>query len=289
MLERLAERIHQEVFRPSFDYKTTVFLCGAGAKSTRSVRRQIDHLLTAEGRSYLYDMFYPEDLFNELLLGPGHHDLMTLENILADSVDAIVIVVESYGSVAELAAFAGNPALRSKLVCVVDKQYKKAKSFINYGPLRLLRSLNTGSIIYGDFQNVPGMMEKIRRSIYATKKGLGKTPNVDNVLQTHHFILPSIFLLEPVARDVLIELVKYASRTDTGTATALTTGALSILAKKREIESGPDGYGLTEIGMDHFTALGSRGWTKRSFSLHSMDQIRVGILNWQYRGKPLKV
>ena len=289
MLERLAIRIHDEVYRKFYDYKTTIFLCGAGSKSPESVRQQIDRELTTRRYSYMYDMFYPEDLFGELLFGPNHHDLMTLENILADSVDSIVIAVESYGAVAELGTFASNPQLRIKLVCIVDKKYKKDKSFINYGPLRLIRSTHEGQIVYGDYQDVPAMMDRIRRAISKAKRTPGKTTDVKNVVQAHHFILSSIYLLQPVSRDVLIELVTHASSTNTQTSTALTAGALSILSKKREIELSPDGYRLAELGMEHFKALGRRGRTKRSFSIESMDQIRIGILNWKYRGKPLRV
>jgi len=289
MLDRLAQRIHDEVYRRFYDYKTTVFLCGAGSKSINSVRQQIDYELTTRWFSYQYDMFYPEDLFSELLYGPGSHDLMTLENILADSVDVIVLTIESYGAVAELGTFANIPKLRKKLVCVVDKQYKKQKSFINYGPLRLIRSTKEGQIIYGDYKNVTSIMGKIRRSISIAKKERSKIINVNNVVQAHHFVLPSIYLLQPVLRETLIELVHYASNTDIQTSTALTSGALSILNRKREIELTPDGYKLTATGMKHFETLGRRSRTISLYKTDIMDKLRIGIINWKYRGKPLKV
>ena len=289
MLDRLAQRIHDEVYCRFYNYKTTVFLCGASSKSINSVRQQIDHELTTKWFSFQYDMFYPEDLFGELLYGSGSHNLMTLENILADSVDVIVLAIESYGAVAELGTFANIPKLRKKLVCVVDKQFKKQKSFINYGPLRLIRSTKEGQIIYGDYQNVVSIMERIRRAISIAKREKSKITNVNNVVQAHHFILPSIHLLQPVLRETLIELVLHASKTDIQTSTALTSGALSILNRKREVELSPDGYKLTAAGMKHFEALGRRSRTISLYKADVMDQLRVGIINWQYRGKPLKV
>ena len=130
MLEYIAKQIHEEVYKSFHTYKTTLFLCGAGRSTVGSVRKKIDDILKSEWFSYQYDIFYPEDLFDELLLGPSHHDLISLENILADSVDAVVLVVESYGAVAELGSFVSNNKLRKKLACVVDKRYKKDKSFI---------------------------------------------------------------------------------------------------------------------------------------------------------------
>jgi hypothetical protein len=288
MLAKLAQRINDEVYQRFYDFSTTVFLCGAGTSAGESVRQQIEHELTTHSlpnwHPFLLDIIYPEDLFEGLFRGPGHHDLMTLEGILADSVDAIVLVVESIGAVAELGAFATNPQLRKKLVCVVDSKYRKKKSFINYGPLRLLRSMKQGQIVYGDFENVTAFTDELRKSIRKAKRDGTKTSHVKNVVQAHHFILPSIFLLQPVSRDRLVELVTHASGADAQTATALAAGALSMLSRTREIELSPDGYKLTAIGMKHF-----RIQTQRSLNLKSMDQLRVGILNWQYRGKPLKV
>lgn len=287
-IEILAQRIHDEVYSKFYDYRTEVLICGAGAKAPNSVRQQIGQQLTSQFIFNRYEIFYPEDLFSELLTGPGHHDLVSLENILAESVDALILVVESYGAVAELGAFSSNSNLRKKLICVVDSQYKKDKSFINFGPLRLIRSTNEGSIVYGDFSDVTSMMEHIRRAISKSKKTGSPVANVKNVVQAHHYILASIFLFQTVTRDQLIELVNIASKTDTQNARALTTGALSILNKNREIELSPDGYHLTIRGMEHFKTFGRRGKTKRSINLGSLDQIRIDILNWKYRGKLLR-
>ena len=96
-LDRLAQRIHDEVYKRLNDNSIAIFLCGAGSESTGSVRAKIEQALTGlrSWDQYRYDIFYPEDLFDELLSGPEHHDLISLENILADSVDAVVIAIES--------------------------------------------------------------------------------------------------------------------------------------------------------------------------------------------------
>jgi len=285
ILKKIANQINDEVYKRLYTYKTTIFLCGAGSDKPNSVRNSIDRLLTRGWYSYYYDFFYPEDLFDELLFGPRHQDLISLENILADSVDAIVLVIESYGAVAELGAFSSNSRLRKKLVCVVDNQYRKKKSFINYGPLRLLHDTKEGFIVYGDYSNVEAMIDPIRRAISKARKTESKALNILNVIQAHHFILPCIYLLEPVSRNILIKLVGYASGTDKRTSTALTTGAISISNKNHEIELTSDGYRLTSAGLTRFENLGKRGWTRHLYDLNAMDDIRVTIMNWQLRGK----
>lgn len=287
-LEPLAKKIHDEVYKRFYGYKTTVFLCGAGGHSTDSVREQLNKELTTSWYSFHYDMFYPEDLFDELLFGPKHQDLISLEGILADSVDAIVLIIESYGAVAELGAFSSNNKLRKKLICIVDEKYKKKKSFINYGPLRLLKDKHEGHIIYSDYDNIQASVDYIRRKISDVKKSMSKKVDVTNVVQAHHFILPCIYLLEPVTRDQLTQLVKYASGVDARKAAALTTGAISILNKKKEIALSPLGYSLSPVGLERFSNLGRRGWTQHTYNTATMDDMRVAILNWQCRGKNLK-
>ena len=288
MWDIIAKEIHKRIYSTVYDYKTTIFLCGAGTEVPHSIRRKIDKLLTSSQYSFWYELFYPEDLFQELLYGHEHQDLITLENVLAEGVDVIVLVIESYGSVAELGAFASNDKLRKKLLCVVDKKYKKTKSFINYGPLRLLKDKREGYIVYSDFKNITkeNEFEKIRKGINKIKRNTKKkSPAVTNVIQAHHFILASIYLLEPISKSRLISLVKFASGIAEEKATAITTGALSILSKKKEIYLQPKGFCLTPKGMYHFKSLGRRGWTRNVYKVSELDHLRVIILNWQLRGK----
>jgi len=290
MLKELAILVHDQVYKRFINYKTTLFLCGAGKKTNNkdTVRELISNGLTAPWYSAHYDVFYPEDLFDDLLYGPTHQDLITLENILAESVDAVVLIVESYGAVAELGSFASNPNLRKKLICVVNTKFKKDKSFINYGPLRLIRDTHEGLIIYIDYDNVSEHIDDIRWAISKIRRGVKKSVDVTNVVQAHHYILPCIYLLEPVARNTLVELVHHASGKDLQVSSALTSGALSILNKNRQVALTPDGYRLTEAGMNRFSKLGKRGRTKHTFNLSALDRMRIAVLNWSLRGKRLQ-
>ncbi|MFC1484291.1 retron St85 family effector protein [Candidatus Neomarinimicrobiota bacterium] len=287
-LKELALRIRDDVYGSFHDYKVTIFLAGAGPKSADSIRRQIDSALR-KTFWYQYDIFYPEDIFDDLRSGPGRLDLMSMEHILANSVNAIVIIIESPGAIAELGTFSNNPVLRKKLVCIVNKKYERKKSYINLGPLRLINDTKEGRIVYGDFSNIPSMVPKINKAILQVHKSGNGATDINSVVHAHHFILSAIYLMQPVKRETLKELVQHASDADEQTVSALASGALAILNSSREIELTPAGYQLASAGMDRFENLGRRGWTRQTFDLQKMDQIRVAILNWHLRGKPLRI
>lgn len=91
---------------------------------------------------------------------------LQLEEWLADLSDAVIIIVESFGTVAELGAFSISEPLRTKLLPILDKRFKNDESFINTGPVSWV---NQDSIykpsIYADFETIltviPDIIDKI--------------------------------------------------------------------------------------------------------------------------------
>jgi len=288
-IEWLAKRIHEEVYSRFYSYKTAVFLCGAGPDNKNSVREQINNALLSGWNSFQYDIFRPEDLFGELMSGPHHQDLIALENMLADSVDAVVLAVESWGAVAELGSFASNPRLRKKIVCLVDKLYKKRRSFINFGPVRLLKDRKEGEVLYIDFSDAASDIDKVRKAIAQVRKHGSKSASLANVVQAHHFVLSCIYLVEPVARRGLALLVRHASGADERRAEALTAGALAMLNKYGEVHLTSEGYRLSKHGLAHFAALGRRGSARQTVNVKAMDALRVAILNLHRQRRPLLI
>ena len=59
-----------------------------------------------------------------------------MEAQLAELADAVIVIVESPGTFAELGAFSNSEDLRKKLLPIIDVQYEGAQSFINTGPVR---------------------------------------------------------------------------------------------------------------------------------------------------------
>lgn len=284
----ISKKIKDEIFKPAFTFKTTVFLCGADINQKDTIRHKISQSLLKNSGLW-FDLIYPEDIFDELLYSSKTIDLLSLEGLLADSVDVIVIIPESPGSYSELGAFANDEKLRKKLICVVDKKYKKYKSFINQGPLKLVKKENNYALIYIDSEENPLKLDKLVWAMKKMKKSSIKKDEKLSLLQLENFILPSIYLLEPVTKQTLISLVSSATK-DEQNSFQTTTTALTILIKKNLVKLSNDGYKLTRLGLEKFFAFKK---TKTRIKRHSekinIDNIRLEILNLKNRNKKLEV
>ncbi len=287
--KKLSTKIREDIFKPVNTYKTTIFLCGADLSQKDKIRYKIDKILTSLWYSIQYDMIYPEDIFEELLYSSQTKDLLSLENLLAESVDAVVLIPESPGSFTELGAFANDEKVRNKLICIVDEKYKKNKSFINQGPLKLVKKANKHGLIFIDPNEIDKAVDKLNTSLKKMKKSSCKIKDKITLLQIHNFLLPSIFLLEPVSKTTLINLVGNATEDEVNSFQTTTT-ALTILTNKRQVELTPDGYKLTQLGVKDFLSLrktSSRIKTQRKTV--AIDELRLEILNLKNRKKKLKV
>ena len=283
---RISNKIRDDIYKPAYSFKTTVFLCGADINQKDKIRYKIAKALKWE---IWYDIIYPEDIFDELLYSSKTKDLLSLEGLLADSVDAIVIIPESPGSFAELGAFANDENLRRKLICVVDEKYKKDKSFINQGPLKLVKKANPFGLVFIDPNDVPTEIVKLISSLKKMKKVSAKKGDKISLLQLENFLLPSIYLLEPVLKNTLVNLVVAASE-DEKNSFQTTTTALTILIKKKKIQLTTEGYKLTKLGLNNFFAFQkTKTRIKRQDEKIEIDNIRLEILNLKNRKKKLKV
>lgn len=282
----ISKIIRDDIYKPAFSFKTTVFLCGADINQKDKIRHQIALALKWE---FWFDIIYPEDIFDELLYSSKKIDLLSLEGLLADSVDAIVIIPESPGSFAELGAFANDEKLRKKLICVVDKKHQKDKSFINQGPLKLVKKENSFGLVFIDPKEVLKETDKLVSALKKMKKVSAKKGDNLSLLQLENFLLPSIYLLEPVSKNTLINLVTAAAEDDKNSFQTTTT-ALTILIKKKLIQLSNEGYKLTSLGLEKFFAFQK---TKTRIKKHNekieIDNIRLEILNLKNRRKKLKV
>lgn len=302
----IAKKIREDIFKPAFTFKTTIFLCGADISQKTTTRYKISQAFTSSYEYSIYfDLIYPEDIFDELLYSSHSPDLLSLENLLADSVDAVVMIPESPGSYTELGAFSSNEKLRSKLVCVIDEKYKKAKSFINQGPLKLVKGVNRTNIVYikpdeiGK-SSVSGIkafslfsrdpeIDKIVSALRKLKRTSTKDENKVTLLQLDRFLLPAIYLLEPVSKETLIEIVGNAIEDSKNSASSTIT-ALTMLSKKRYVELTDEGYRLTKSGTEEFFSFRKKSSRyKEQEKTVAIDNLRLEILNLKNRKKKLKV
>ncbi|HHT9113633.1 MAG: hypothetical protein HZA47_10055 [Planctomycetes bacterium] len=288
--KKLSIKIRDDIFKPVNTYKTTIFLCGADLTQKDKIRYKIDKVLRNWWYSIQYDIIYPEDIFEELLYSSQTKDLLSLENLLAESTDAVVLIPESPGSFTELGAFANDEKVRNKLICIIDEKYKKNKSFINQGPLKLVKKANKHALIFINPNEIDKEVDKLNTSLKKMKKSSSKRKDKITLLQIHNFLLPSIFLLEPVSKRTLINLVGNATEEDEVNSFQTTTAALTILTNKRQVELTPNGYKLTQLGVKDFLSFrktSSRMKTQRETV--AIDELRLEILNLKNRKKKLKV
>jgi hypothetical protein len=301
-MREFAERLQKSVFRDFFGGRLTVFLCGRSLADATSLRAKIAEAIERSYFRWLFQIIYPEDLFEELLSGPNHTDLLSLENVLADGVDAVVIVPESLGSAAELGAFANHSRLRAKLVCIQDERFKKDKSFLNNGPLRLLRDKRVGRIVAVDANHVAAKLEEIYNAVRWVHRKTSQKGYRVNAINASQFLLPAIYLLEPVDKHTLVTLVRFASSVEDMEAAAIVAAGLSVLSKQGMVERSPaayrfseaqiskvsDGYKLSTKGREEFRSPAARLSRAARFNLKELDQLRSEVINLMYRGRPMR-
>lgn len=285
----LAKKIQNDFFKPINTFKTSLFLCGADINLKNKLRYKIAQEFSDFWNAFRFEIIYPEDIFDELLYSSKRKDLLSLENLLAKSVDVVLIVPESPGSFAELGAFANNSLLRNQIVCVLDEKYKKKKSFINQGPIKLIKSVNKNGVVFVNTKDIPNEMPKIISAIRKTKKAKSLFNKEVTLLNLDSFLLPAIFLLEPVNEKVLENIIANVIDKKEN-AYVLTKTALTTLIKNRFVENTIDGYKLSELGINKFERLrqvSSR--IKIQDETVALDDLRLEILNFTNRKKKMKI
>jgi len=115
-----------------------VFVCGARLDASVSGRR--DFLKYARKHFPWCHFFLAEKAFDATRRAPEREgvDLLTLEGYLAESADAIIIIVESDGAKAELGAFAHDDSIAAITLAINDVDFRDNGSFICEGPIRKL-------------------------------------------------------------------------------------------------------------------------------------------------------
>lgn len=266
--------------------KLTIFLCGGDVENHLSGRHLLSQFLA---KAKNVDVFYPEDLFDDLLAGQGQHSLLSLENILAEAVDVILLFPESPGSFTELGAFTNNEKLKKKLVCIQDIKFKAKRSFINYGPIRLLRANNPSSVVRFNSQELNQLSSKPLAELKNNPlyKSLNKSINrilrenkvkkgISNLLYVDRFILPCIYLLEDIDFRTLVELTSRAIRQDEVLSKIIVRSTLTRLINERKILRTIEGYNVTTLGASYVRGV---------FDRKRLDGLRLEIMNFENRSK----
>lgn len=265
-----------------------MFLVGAGQESPTSIRESIRKELTSRRYYSWLDVYYPEELFEELMQSRAHFDLLSLENLLAKSVHVVVIILESPGAIAELGAFANHRGLRDRLVVVVDKKYRRAKSFIALGPVRYLDKNTKSIVIFHNLRNpqIEGLGVQIRQAVRRISKGIQIDTSVANPIAAQHFLLATIYVMEPVQREMLNNMIQAVRVQPPKKLTAIVTSSLSILLHQEEVILQDGKYRLTREGLKRLRLTLKSEPEGRTID-HSLDKLRIRVLNRTLRGQKL--
>lgn len=296
----LAQRIAEEVQKTLFVFKRYIFLCGKSTDDRDSLRYCISEVFKTNPKfHYRYELIYPEILYGEYLSGPHHLDLITIENHIASSVDAVVILLESAGAIAELGAFVNHEQLRKKMICVLDNKRKKDKSFINYGPIRMLKDSQSGKVIYADFTNTDKIAYNIDSAVKNLQDHMHNRKTI-NALNAHSYLLPCMYVFETLDHDSVERLVQWATAShEEDNSKVISAAAIKMMldegnlkripnalsVNKHSITEGGNGYELTKAGIELFLEMNQRSRRSYYFSQSTLDGIRLLIISIKYRNR----
>ena len=152
-----------EIYTKINQSSINIFLCGKKTSDLNSIRH---FLLKKYNEIPRANIVLPEWLFHDLLDKP-EYDLLSLEGILAEDVDKIIIPIESFGAACELGAFSVIRETCDKLLVISDVHYKNDQSFLRYGPFKLVKK-SKGHLIFFKPNDMESMAKNvIDKTIYA--------------------------------------------------------------------------------------------------------------------------
>ena len=198
----ILDTIHSQVFLKAADHTVNIFLCGASVLGANSIRTLIYESLRPLGK---INVVFPEWLFSDLMAKPKYN-LLELENELAHNVDLLIIPLESIGTIAELGAFASFGTIRSKIIVINDTGHKLKQSFVNLGPLKLIRQEHPDNVMYYDNDNKHELVEKVVTRIKYLKNRQPKS-EVNNLFNLTRFILFLIGIYQPVSKEDIRDMI----------------------------------------------------------------------------------
>ncbi len=280
MLKEISKCINEDVFAKLGKRSLTVFLVGAGQESPNSIRESIRKELTKSRYYNWLDVYYPENLFEELMGSKANFDLLSLENLLAKSVHAVVIILESPGAIAELGAFSNHAELSDRLVVVINKKYRKDKSFIILGPVRYLIKKNKSVVIFHNLGNpqIEILGRQIREAVRKISKDVKVDISVANPVFAQYFLLSVIYVMEPVQKEILNSIVQAVGGLTPDSVITIVTSSLNILLRKEEVILRDGKYLLTREGLERLR-LTLKLEPEGQSIIQSLDKLRVKVLN----------
>ncbi|MBK7094590.1 MAG: hypothetical protein IPH57_05945 [Saprospiraceae bacterium] len=203
----ILETIHNQLYKKDVDYAINIFLCGADTGRSDSIR---DLLNVEFQKNARFNTVYPEFIF-ATLLNNKENNLLELEDELAKYVDVIVIPLEGLGALAEIGAFTVNKSLLPKIIAINDITFKNKKSFINLGPLDLIKKHNPKNLVFfhkgRESEIINEVVERISYKRYDKKPQYG----MESIFNLSRFLYYIISIYQPISKKDIINLLNVLS------------------------------------------------------------------------------
>jgi len=286
MIERISivKKIYSQLYKKDVDYSLNIFLCGADTGRTDSFR----HLLNIEFQKYAkFNVVYPEFIF-ATLLNQKESNLLELEDELANYVDLIIIPLEGQGTLAEIGAFAVNKKLLPKIIAINDIRYKNAKSFINLGPIDLIKKTSSNNLFYFTKGKEKNILEDLVDTISSKRFPKKDSYDLLNIFNLSRYLFYLIAIFQPLTKKQMFERLNELTDEIKNAKIKLKyiDASIQILVQKNRIEKDIDLnfkeiYSLSEEGHNYvYEELLPKLEIVKEFS-----DIRLKILNNQIKRK----
>lgn len=243
-------QIYTELYARFNTNQINVFLCGAAYGDT-SLRSMIAKKLGTKAK---VNIVFPEWLFSNLMVSKDN-DLLTLEHDLAKNVDLIVLPLEGLGAICELGAFASCEELTKRILVLNNKQYAYKTSFINDGPIRLIKKQARNNIIYYHIDKKESAVDTICNRVLFYKKDKIKK-SINNLFNLSRLIGFIVAIHQPANR---VKIEEALLDWDESIPEKYIDPAIEILIEKGHILTAGSGnsetLSLTNDGYDYYIII----------------------------------
>jgi hypothetical protein len=221
------------------------------------------------------------------MLGHGRKDLLSLENMLAESSHCVAIIVTSPGTFAELGAFANHPKLKDKLVIIADNKHKKDKSFINLGLIRHLQKMTQSKVVWLPMDNDDSIKD-ISTEITESCRGIAKKnppdKNLSNLFFSQEFYLALLYSFGPIGMGDVKIIAKEISSESKELIDNSVEASINALIREGNVSSLSGKLSATYKGAHELIHFNRTRKSRIAVSAF-MSEINSNVLNELYRGK----
>lgn len=166
-----------------------VFVCGAYPSETNPGAR--DRFMEyAKRRINGFEFFIADKVFSPDLT-KSRIDLLSVERILVDYSDCIIMILESASVIAELGAFSAEKKIVQKLLVINDLKFKNSPkpSFITLGPLAKIRARSRfkgAAVLYTDLRSILDIAADVEVALETTRPKNGRRVNLSSFENLRH-------------------------------------------------------------------------------------------------------